>query len=94
MSNNFQITAPEENNTDWRKMNATVSVFGVSRTSLSIVLWMLGRGCRETGYFGERPTVELNIRAEAVMARLGVTVVPAYDITWGQEWATPHKDGR
>lgn len=38
--------------------------------------------------------VELNIRAEAAMKRLGVSVMPAYEITRGQAWATPRGDGR
>ncbi|CAN0141774.1 unnamed protein product [Ascophyllum nodosum] len=46
------------------------------------------------GYFGEDGVVDLNMRAEAAMMRLGVPVIPSYEITRGQAWATASGDGR
>lgn len=47
-----------------------------------------------TGCFTDSGVVDLNERAENVMNKLGVPIVPAYDITHGQSWATPMEDGR
>lgn len=49
---------------------------------------------RWTGWFGEDGVVNLNRRAEAVMARLGVPIVPGYGLTHGEAWATEVEDGR
>lgn len=46
------------------------------------------------GYFADECIVDLNKRGKAAMARLGVPVVPAYEITVNQAWATEQKDGR
>ena len=46
------------------------------------------------GIFDDKGVVDLNRRAEGVMDRLGVPTVKAYDITKGQAWATPVRDGR
>lgn len=49
---------------------------------------------RLTGIFSQSGVFNLNQRAEDVMDRLGVPVVQGYDITGGQSWATPPRDGR
>lgn len=46
------------------------------------------------GIFSQSGVFNLNQRAEDVMDRLGVPVVQGYDITGGQSWATPPRDGR
>eukprot|EP00752_Nemacystus_decipiens_P009738 g8696.t1 len=46
------------------------------------------------GTFDEAGVVNLNRRAESVMARLGVPMVRGYDITRKQAWATLPADGR
>ena len=46
------------------------------------------------GSFDDRGVVDLNRRAEAVLARLDVPAVHAYDMTQSQAWATPPLDGR
>ena len=45
------------------------------------------------GCFNDQGVVDLNRRAEAVLARLDVPAVHAYDMTQGQAWATPPSDG-
>ena len=47
-----------------------------------------------TGCFTDSGVVDLNRRAEKVMNELGVPILPAYDITRGQSWATAMRDGR
>ena len=46
------------------------------------------------GTFDEAGVVNLNRRAESVMARLGVPIVHGYDMTRKQAWATLPADGR
>ncbi|CAM9899717.1 unnamed protein product [Ascophyllum nodosum] len=46
------------------------------------------------GYFADECIVALNMRGKAVMRRLAVPIVPAYEITLNQHWATAKRDGR
>lgn len=46
------------------------------------------------GYFEDESVVDLNKRAKAVMNRVNVPIVPAYEITINQYWATERMDGR
>ena len=47
-----------------------------------------------TGCFTDESVVDLNQRGKAVMKRLGVPMVPSYEITMDQYWATVQTDGR
>lgn len=46
------------------------------------------------GYFADESVVDLNNRAKAVMKRVNVPIVPSYEITINQDWATESMDGR
>ena len=49
---------------------------------------------RLTGILSDSGVANLNERAEEVLDRLGVPIVQGFDITAGQSWATPPRDGR
>ena len=48
----------------------------------------------QAGYFADECVVALNKRGKEMMRRLGVPIVPSYEITLNQPWATPKADGR